>query len=192
MKHQPVIVVLTALFVTALLAPACLTAWAAPLRFQSDGPLEVVADTGASIPADPYFAHLINGESSNPELVQGIRFPVRSLLKNGVLAKDQLQVFAPSWMATPIFVVGCDAASANWVQLNKARLSDLGAVGVVVDAPDLASFKAMQAQAQAVHLMLSIAQGPWLQERLQRANVDVYPVLIHTNGHAIQRLGELD
>ena len=175
----------------AVLAPIpCVATQTTPASTELE--LEVVVDTGKGVPAAPYFAHLISGESNSPEQLQGVRFPIVSPLRNAVLRRDQAAVFSPGWMATPIFLLGTDTHSAQWLELNHERLVLQGAMGVVIDAPNVEAYKRLQARADAYNLLLAPMQGTWLQERLLQAQVNAYPVLIQSDGRAVQRLGELD
>ena len=173
---------------TACLANSATLAGVAPVG--TEDRLEVVLDTGTTVPGSPYLAHLLNGDRADPEQLTDVRFPLHSRLKSAVLATVLAPVFDARWMTMPIFVLGSDRASQQWLVLNQAHLRASGAIGIVVDAPSAQAFKAMQALARQFNLLLVPAAGAWLEQRLIQALVDAYPVLIRSDGRAVQIPGE--
>ena len=152
--------------------------------------LEVVFETGTTVPGSQHLAHLLNGDRADSEQLADVRFPLHSRLKSAVLVAVMAPVFDTRWMTMPVFVLGSDRASQQWLVLNRDHLRASGAVGIVVDAPSAQAFKAMQALARQFSLLLVPATGAWLEQRLIQAQVDAYPVLIRSDGRAVQILGE--
>lgn len=77
----------------------------------------------------------------------------------------------------PFFVVGCDEASLEWVATHRARLLDLKAFGLVVDAPDVRAYERLE-QA-AIGLVIRPVVGDLLAEHL---GITHYPALVTADG----------
>ena len=75
--------------------------------------------------------------------------------------------------AAPLFLIGCDRRSAQWLQANRSRLLAMGAVGLVVDVPDVQALTRLAELAGGLTLLP--ASGSDLAQRL---GLDHYPVLI--------------
>jgi integrating conjugative element protein (TIGR03765 family) len=73
----------------------------------------------------------------------------------------------------PIFLVGADARSLDWLARHRIRLSALGAVGLVVDAEGLGDI--LQLRRAAGELQLAAGSGEMLAEHFGLRH---YPVLI--------------
>ena len=149
--------------------------------------LTVIHDSGHAIPLAPYLSYLTAG-SGQPGVLPDFQFPIRAPITAGVLTTEDIVVFEARWLTQPMFVLGADQASALWLRHNHERLSAMGAWGVVIAAPDKASFKALQQFSEGIPLAPS--QGSWLGGRLAEAGVNAYPVLIGTDGRARQILSD--
>ena len=144
--------------------------------------LEQLYDAGGTVPAAPYFGHLISGAEQRGVL-PGFAFPMVSRL---VASSDTARtlpskaIFKSAWMAQPIFLVGADNVSHAWLQRHRAALLVLGANGVIVQAKDEPAFKRMQQAADG--LTVGPSRGGWLEQTLLKAGVKTYPLLIQTDG----------
>ena len=79
--------------------------------------------------------------------------------------------------AAPLFMIGADPRSEQWLIQHRARLVQLGAVGMLVEVPDEAALKRLIALAKGLTLLP--ASGSDLAESLE---LDHYPVLITQDG----------
>lgn len=149
--------------------------------------LEVIHDSGRSVPLAPYVAQLV-GDADDPGVLDGLRFPFRTRLRAGVLRQDGVQVFDGRWLTQPVFVVAADDLSMRWLTFNHDKLVQLNAVGIVVQAGSPAAFKMLQRLAKP--LRLAPETGSYLTEQLAGAGAGVYPVLVHSNGRAYQILSQ--
>lgn len=166
---------------------------AGPAFAQPGLPLEqapaVVHDSGRSVPLAPYVAQLV-GDADDPGVLEGLRFPFGAgLLRSGVLAQDGVQVFDPTWLTQPMFVLAADELSLRWLAFNHDKLVQLGAVGIVVQAGSPVAFKALQRMAQP--LRLAPETGTWLSQQLATVGAGVYPILVHSTGKAHQILFQM-
>ncbi len=172
---------LLALAVSVLAAPVHAQATVA----EPGARLEMLYDSGASVPLAPYLADLVS-TGSQQAVMQDLAFPIRSALQPGVLAAEGIPVFDPKWLVQPMFIVAADARSMRWLEYNQPRLAQLHAVGLVVQADTPAEFKVVQRVAQG--LPVAPVTGEWLAERLQAAGAGVYPVLVQPDGRVYQAL----
>lgn len=95
-----------------------------------------------------------------PELTVGLETP-RSLNLPGIGA---------------LFLVGDDPDSRAWLQLNAAKLSQLQAVGLIINVSDLTTVQALRALVPGIQM--APASGSELARRLRLQH---YPVLITEN-----------
>ncbi|MCR6480980.1 integrating conjugative element protein [Variovorax sp. ZS18.2.2] len=150
-------------------------------------PLEEIHDSGQSVPIAPYVSYLVAGPGQ-PGVMEGLAFPLRSRLSAGVfdLPGVEATVFPARWLVQPMFVLGTDRRSIQWLRFNREALRAQGAWGVVLDAPNARFFKLLQLEAEGIALAPN--QSAWFEERLLQAGVNVYPVLIQTDGTVRQIL----
>lgn len=151
--------------------------------------LEVLNDSKGSIPVAIYFSHLLSGVDQ-PGVLEGVRFPLRSRLTPGTLGavSAETKVFDARWMGQPIFVIGTDKVSTDWLEKNMVSLFKLGAAGLVIAADSEASFKKMQTLAG--HLSLAPVTDGWLEHRLTAARIAHFPLLIMSDGSVTSALSQ--
>jgi len=77
----------------------------------------------------------------------------------------------------PFFLVGCDPRSIEWIGRNRARLRAIGAFGLVIDAPDVEAYRALEQS--AVGILLRPVAGDLIAEHL---GIRHYPVLVTADG----------
>lgn len=100
--------------------------------------------------------------------------PVRSeLLTPGTVERRVIK--APA--LRPLFLVGDDSRSLDWLRRRASTLLELGAVGLVVNVESVAALKRLRGMAP--NIMLSPASGDDLAHRL---GIRHYPVLITATG----------
>lgn len=80
-------------------------------------------------------------------------------------------------VAQPFFIVGCDEASLAWVEVNRARLLELGAFGLVVDAPNVGAYERLEQVAEG--LVIRPVVGDLIAEHL---GITRYPALVTADG----------
>jgi integrating conjugative element protein (TIGR03765 family) len=83
----------------------------------------------------------------------------------------------PTGVSQPFFLVGCDPLSIEWLQMNRARLIELRAFGLVIDAPDVESYRRLESVAEG--LILRPVAGDLIAEHLHLRH---YPALITADG----------
>ncbi len=143
--------------------------------------LEVIHDGAGAVPAGIYYGHLVSGVDQ-AGVLPGTKFPLTTRLKPGVLSVDARGegLFDAHWMAHPIFVLGTDPGSFQWLQQHRQTLGALGASGLVIEAGSEALFKDLQAFSGG--LSVAPVRGPWLEQRLLSAGISTYPLVVMPDG----------
>jgi integrating conjugative element protein (TIGR03765 family) len=158
-----------------------LIAAALPLQVLSQ-PTVIHSGKGA-VPMGTYLGHLVAGVDQ-AGVLEGVKFPIRSDLRPGVLSDAQAQgtrgLFRPQWMAHPVFLVGTDPLSRQWLSQHRQSLIELGASGIVVQAESERTFKEMQQLAGGASL--APMAGDWLTAALRGAGAPFYPLVILADG----------
>ena len=144
----------------------------------------VVIHSGAgAVPMGTYLGHLVAGVDQ-AGVLEGVRFPIRSGMVPGVLSEAQAQaarhLFRPEWLAHPVFLVGTDPLSRQWLAQHRQALIALGASGLVVQAESERAFKQVQQLAGGASLAPMV--GDWLTSALRGAGVKTYPLLVLADG----------
>ena len=86
-------------------------------------------------------------------------------------------------LLAPLFIVGDDPGSKQWLSANRDALHRLGATGLVVNVASLDAFRSLRALAPEV------AMAPGSIETLARqAGLDVYPLFVATDGQVSQQV----
>ena len=89
--------------------------------------------------------------------------------------------FEPERRATgvvqPFFIVGCDEASLEWVEVNRARLLEINAFGLVIDAPGVEAYERLEQAAEG--LVIRPVVGDLIAEHL---GITHYPALVTADG----------
>lgn len=136
------------------------------------------------VPMGTYLGHLVAGVDQ-PGVLEGLRFPARAVgMAPGVLSDSQAQaargMFKAEWLAHPVFVVGTDPLSRQWMTQHRQALIELGASGLVVQAESERAFKELQKLAGGAALAPVV--GDWLPVLLRGAGVQSYPLVILADG----------
>lgn len=144
----------------------------------------VVIHSGAgAVPMGTYLGHLVSGVDQ-AGVLEGVGFPIRSGMVPGVLSEAQAQaarnLFRPEWLAHPVFLVGTDPLSRQWLSQHRQALIALGASGLVVQAESERAFKQVQQLAGGASLAPMV--GDWLTSTLRQAGVRTYPLLVLADG----------
>lgn len=143
--------------------------------------LVVIHDGVGSVPLGTYYGHLVAGVDQ-PGVLPGTTFPLVSRLEPGRLMDSHLGqgLFDAHWLAHPIFVLGTDPGSFQWLQLHRQTLTELGASGLVIAASTEYDFKDLQAFAGG--LSLAPVRGDWLEQKLLSAGIVNYPLVVMPDG----------
>lgn len=167
--------ILSLLNVLVVVGFVALFCWLSPVGAE---PLPVIYDSGKARPLSdfikaPHLAvpkvlpevNLTESDDFSEKL-----FPIHTPeLSPGEVMATSTQLLLPQ----PLFLLGCDARSRQWLSQFSGRLQQIGAVGLVVEAETLADYQAVASLAPG--LRLSPAPASQLAKQLALRH---YPVLI--------------
>ena len=166
------------------LAPAallCATAFAG---------LTTIHEGGPTRPIGEYLAGLQHPErASLPAAgpVQAASLPMAFPVTTPSMRPGPLQVpirlRTAGGLLTPLFIVGDDPGSKQWLSANRAALHRLGASGLVVNVASLAAFRSL------LTIAPEVAMAPGSIETLARqSGLAVYPLFVATDGRVSQQV----
>jgi integrating conjugative element protein (TIGR03765 family) len=169
--HWPVLLV--TLFVLGLIPTARVSA------------LEVIYDSGNTRPIRPFLEAFDATDSSPVEATKPATLqlgaadlknllPIRSpgLTPGRVQARSHDRPFA-----RPFFLIGSDASSRQWLQDHQARLAEIGAVGMLVQADTREDLQVIAELARGIPILPASATDIG-----QTLEIRHYPVLISAKG----------
>lgn len=146
--------------------------------------LVVVGDLGGE-PTAPYFDAI----NADKDAVSGAP-PVPAAPPESLSISDMLPVSTPEMSPgpvspqalelggmPPVFVVGDDNLSKQWLSQHAARLGQMNATGMVVSVKDSAALTALRALSPSTE-MVPVSGG----DLARRLHIAHYPVLITDNG----------
>ena len=81
------------------------------------------------------------------------------------------------WRGQPMFLIGADKHSLAWLKAKRGRLKDLGAAGLLVDAPSEASLMAARRIAPDLQIIAASTE-----DIANHTGLRLYPVLITRDG----------
>ena len=146
---------------------------------------QVLADTGRTVSSIQYLVHVLDSSESDTETPL-VSFPVRSDgMSPGRIEDTKHTVDMPEWLTRPIFIVGSDPLSLQWLTENHAVLLRYGATGIVVSVNDVSTFKAMR---RTSSLPMVPHPAPHLSRLLQANGIHRYPLLLLEHGDVLQDL----
>lgn len=148
-------------------------------------PLEVLYDSGDTVPLAPLLqaSGLDDDEPVQPPPAIDTQPLMRQALAQRSVVRSPglspgVQTRKPTGKAgtllpRPLFLVGADETSLNWLREHRERLMHIGAVGLIVQAEGEADIE--KVRAVAGELQLATGSGAMLAEHFGIAH---YPVLI--------------
>ena len=146
---------------------------------------QVLADTGRTVSSIQYLVHVLDSSESDTE-TSLVSFPVRADgMSPGRIEGIKHVLDMPAWLTRPIFIVGSDPVSSQWLADNHARLLNYSAAGIVISVNDVLTFKAMR---RTSSLPLVPHPAPYLIQLLQANGIHRYPLLLLENGDVLQDL----
>ena len=141
--------------------------------------LTVIYDSGDTLSITPYKKR-VQPETRPPTKIKPIPKHPITLSPNFPITTPQLspKIVAPRSISlphlqTPIFIIGSDTFSRQWLQERKDELMNVGAVGLLVEAESLEALKSMQVLGDGLHI--TAVPG---QDIARQLGIKHYPVLI--------------
>lgn len=146
---------------------------------------QVIYDSGLTWPLAPFMAIFdedFAGQSAEPppKLPSGVTLeallPIRTPeMRPGTVRPRTLQ--GPPTATRPLFLIGVDAGSLEWLETHRETLIELGAVGMLIEAESVAEVQQVAARTEGLEVLP--ASGSELARALGLRH---YPVLISARG----------
>lgn len=147
-----------------------------------------IHEGGPTVPIGQYLAaFLVQEQGASPETApaQAGALPMAFPITTESMRPGRLQAHAQlrnaGWLAAPMFIVGDDPQSRQWLEANRDKLGRLGASGLVVNVASLDAFRSLRAVAPNVPM----APGS-IQELARQAGLTVYPLFVAADGQVSQ------
>ena len=112
-----------------------------------------------------------------------VAFPVRTASMRPGRLPSPVTLPAGAWLTTPMFIVGDDAQSRQWLAIHREKLRRLGATGLVVNVATVEAFRSLRAVAPEVPMAPGSAE-----ELAQHTRLSVYPLFVSTGGQVGQEV----
>ena len=154
--------------------------------------LQTVHEGGSTVPIAPYMEPFVVKEVpaqspvALPSIAQQalpVAFPVQTAsMRPGRLSAPQ-RIRTSGALNGPMFVIGDDAASRQWLTANRDRLVRRAATGVVANVASVESLRSLQRLAPGLPLAPAS-----LDSLAQALGLTVYPVFIGVDGQVAQEL----
>jgi integrating conjugative element protein (TIGR03765 family) len=159
------------------------------------GAPQVLYDSGLTWPLAPYLAIFdedwVNEEgvdedrsaespASPPATASGVTLDALLPIRTPEMSPGAVRARGPQAAATgarPVFLIGTDPLSLEWLAAHRARLIELGAVGMLIEADSVEAVRQVATRAEGLKILP--ASGAELARAL---GVRHYPVLISARG----------
>lgn len=141
-------------------------------------PLTVIYDSGDTLPLEPYLPKRVRHEKVlSQKKKDPLPFNLPITTPSMQPGKVTVTPKALRYLQRPLFLVGADQFSRDWLTEKREQLVSIGAVGLLVEAKDL----------QEVEVVLSIAEGLRLvpasaEDFATRLGLSHYPILLSKEG----------
>jgi integrating conjugative element protein (TIGR03765 family) len=148
----------------------------------------VIHEGGPTVPIGQYLAGMLTQEPAAPKSALPARsdvlpmaFPVATPSMRPGSLPAPLRLRTAGWLVAPMFIVGDDQMSRQWLAANHDKLRRLGASGLVVNVPSPDAFRSLRTVAP------DVAMAPGSVEALARqAGLSVYPLYVAPDGQVSQ------
>lgn len=148
------------------------------LGVQAAGPLTVIYDSGNTSPIAPYLPKRTEPQRKPPKLTtakQAFQLPIETpSMSPGAVTVTAKPL---KYLQQPLFLVGTDARSKNWLKARREQLIELNAVGLLVKASNQQEIQVMQMLADGLRLIPASAES-----FAKPLGLTHYPVLISKDG----------
>ena len=141
-------------------------------------PLTVIYDSGDTLPLEPYLPkrapqEKVTTQKKNGQLAFKLPITTPSMQPGKVTASPK----ALRYLQQPLFLVGADQVSRDWLAERREQLIQLGAVGLLVEAKDRQEVEAVLAIAEGLRLVPASAEG-----FAAKLGLTHYPILLSKEG----------
>jgi integrating conjugative element protein (TIGR03765 family) len=141
-------------------------------------PLTVIYDSGDTLPLEPYLPKRVIRETTTTRAYKGqLPFTLPITTPSMQPGKVKATPKALRYLQRPLFLVGADQLSKDWLAEKREQLIRLGAVGLLVEAKNQQEIQAVLAIAEGLRLVPASAEG-----FATRLGLSHYPILLSKEG----------
>lgn len=139
-------------------------------------PLIVIYDSGDTLPLAPYLpTPRQNSTPQEPKTQWPFSLPILTPSMN--VGRVTVTPKALRYLQQPLFLIGADPVSREWLTAKREQLIRVGAVGLLIEAKDRQDVEAVLAIADGLRLVPASAEGFAAQLGLTH-----YPILLSKAG----------
>ena len=140
--------------------------------------LTVIYDSGDTLPLEPYLPKRApQEETTTQDTNRQLPFKLPITTPSMQPGKVTVTPKALRYLQRPLFLVGSDQKSRNWLAEKREQLIYIGAVGLLVEAKDRQEVEAVLTIAEGLRLVPASAEGFATKLGLSR-----YPILLSKEG----------
>jgi len=112
-----------------------------------------------------------------------VTFPVATASMRPGRQASETRLRTAGWLPSPLFLLGDDPLSRQWLAANRDRLRRIGAAGLVVNVTSIEAFQSLRALAPDIPMAAGSAD-----ELSRQFQADVYPLFVSVDGQVSQRV----
>ena len=141
-------------------------------------PLTVIYDSGDTLPLEPYLPKRAPQEKATTQDANR-QLPFKLSITTPSMQPGKVTVTpkALRYLQRPLFLVGADQKSQDWLVEKREQLIRIGAVGLLVEAKDRQEIEAVLAIAEGLRLVPASAEG-----FATKLGLSHYPILLSKEG----------
>lgn len=141
-------------------------------------PLTVIYDSGDTLPLAPYLPERAAQEKTTAQdAKRQLPFNLPITTPSMKLGKVTVTPKALRYLQRPLFLVGADQESQDWLAKKREQLIRIGAVGLLVEAKDRQEIEAVLAIAEGLRLVPASAES-----FATKLGLSHYPILLSKEG----------
>jgi integrating conjugative element protein (TIGR03765 family) len=141
-------------------------------------PLTVIYDSGDTLPLEPYLPKRAPQEKPTAQDASR-QLPFKLPITTPSMQPGKVTVTpkALRYLQRPLFLVGSDQKSRNWLAKKREQLIRIGAVGLLIEAKDRQEIEAVLGIAEGLRLVPASAEG-----FATKLGLSHYPILLSKEG----------
>jgi len=139
--------------------------------------LTVIYDSGDTLSIAPYLPEKVIQETPTQATQSSLPFKVPISTPSMQPGSVNVTTKALRYLQQPLFLVGSDQRSKNWLLQRREQLKSINAIGLLIEAKDRKDIETMQALAEGLRLVPMSAEG-----FASKLGLTHYPVLLSKEG----------
>ena len=139
--------------------------------------LTVIFDSGDTLPIEPYLPERVVQHKANPQQRSPLPFQLPITTPSMQPGTVSLTAKDMRYLQQPLFLVGSDQLSKDWLTKKRDSLIVMGAMGLLIEAKDREDIETMQALAEGLRLVPASAE-----DFAVRLGLTHYPILLSKEG----------